>query len=112
MAEQRQLDFDGALGGAAQALQSANAKTPGWGERALEAVREYALAWPSFRIEEVRYWAEERGLPAPPSARAWGAVTIQAKNKGWIERCGVELTEARAPGTHPAFAARWRSRLL
>jgi hypothetical protein len=41
-----------------------------------------------FLGEQVREWAEARGLAAPPDGRAWGAVMQAAKRRHLLRSCG------------------------
>lgn len=41
-----------------------------------------------FMVEDVRPFAEERGLVVPPNGSAWGAVMVRAKREGRIHSIG------------------------
>lgn len=68
--------------GMTRAVDRANRVEPEWSGQALGYLRHYASEHAgAFLIEDVRAWAEERGLPAPPDARSWGAVTRRAAHR-------------------------------
>ncbi|MGG2103801.1 hypothetical protein [Stenotrophomonas sp. NRRL B-14846] len=59
-----------------------------------------------FLIEEARRWAEANGLPPPPDARSWGAVTKRASIKKRIEKAGA----APAASSNCSLKPLWRFR--
>lgn len=91
------------LEGIAQAAKSAEENSPGWNVEALKYVRNYHKQ--RFMAEEIREWAHECGLPEPPSARAWGAVIVTAKNAGLIKHAGYAAVEN--PKAHRTPASVW-----
>lgn len=69
--------------GMTRAVDHANRVESEWSGQALGYLRLYAdsNAGHPFLIEEARAWAELQGLPAPPDARSWGAVTRRAAHR-------------------------------
>lgn len=59
-----------------------------------------------FLTEQVRMYANENGLPAPPSERAWGGVTNKMKRSGRIIACGY--SSVSNPKAHATPATLWR----
>lgn len=51
-----------------------------------------------FTMEQVRIWATAHDLPAPPDARAWGAVTRRALSEGLIVATGGYRATAASNG--------------
>lgn len=41
-----------------------------------------------FMAEDIRIFAKFRGLPSPPSERAWGAIIVDAIKKGLLVHVG------------------------
>lgn len=65
--------------GMTRAVDHANREELEWSGQARGYLRMYADSHGgAFLIEDARAWAEEKGLPLPPDARAWGAVTRRA----------------------------------
>lgn len=93
MGNQLAIDFTPAMEraevGMQRAVDHANRVESEWSGQALGLLVAFAkqTAGP-FLIEDARRWAEESGLPPPPDARSWGAVTRRAKAKGRIEKTG------------------------
>jgi hypothetical protein len=90
--------------GMKKAADNAEAKSKNWQESALEWVRRYPVN--EFQTEQVRDWAHAKGLPKPPSARAWGAVMSTAQREGIITHAGYKNTTN--PKSHATPAAVWR----
>ncbi len=92
--QQIAIDFDAALEardlGMQRSVDHANKVESEWSGQALGLLVAFAkyIARP-FLIEEARTYAEANGLPQPPDARAWGAVTKRASVKRRIEKCGA-----------------------
>lgn len=62
-----------------------------WKDRAIDALRAFiaTIGDSDFINEDVVAWADkERGLPAPPDGRAWGAVISSARRSGLIRATG------------------------
>jgi hypothetical protein len=81
---------------------SANAerKNPGWNDDAYQYVVDYPEK--QFMTEDVRFHAEECGLPIPPSKRAWGAVMVRARKDGIIQSLGVKRKPSDSSHGTPA----------
>lgn len=82
--------------GAEQAAYHADRVHAAWQMRALSMFFTYMLEHPgkTFMTEDVRWWAEDRGLPEPPDRRAWGAVTMAAKRRKMIRFFGYAPQKA------------------
>lgn len=80
-----------------------------WSEAAYGYLMRFIACIPPdrrFMTEQVRQFAYHHGLSAPPSERAWGAVTIRAVKDGKIVQCGFgKVSNDKA---HCANAAIWR----
>ncbi len=92
------------------AVEHADDIEPGWSERAVEHVREFAHIRHEFLGEDVRVWAHKQGLPYPPKACAWGAVMVRASKDRIIARAGYRTT--RIPPQHAKPAVLWESLLI
>ena len=90
--------------GIAKAAQSAEEKSPGWGERALAMLLQYPHD--TFMAEQLREWAHKNGLEEPTHFRAWGSVIITAKKRGLIRHAGYGRVEN--PNAHRTPASIWR----
>lgn len=89
----RAIDFTDAMDrrdlGVQRAVDHANREESEWSGQALGMLTAFAAeATGPFLIEEVRPWAEARGLPPPPDTRAWGGVTRRAAAKKRIVKAG------------------------
>ena len=58
-----------------------------------------------FMTEDVRRYAEQIGMPSPPSNRAWGSVMLKAARMGMIKKVGLRATVN--PKAHRANASLW-----
>lgn len=98
--------------GIATAIDHADAVTPAWSERAFVelqaaiAMRRRANPGLTFMAEDVRRFAERRGLPAPPDPRAWGGVLQRAARAGLIVKAGYG--ESANPQAHLRPTAMWK----
>jgi len=90
--QQRHAAADEAVAHAVRAL-------PGWKDKALAWVDEYAQRTDYFLMEECRLYAEERGLPRAPDGRAWGAVAIDARQRKIIAPAGYAPAHDGSPKT-------------
>lgn len=86
------------------ATEKADRDEPGWSDLAYLALEKYCLAhpWKHFLAEDVREWAEKRGMvPAPENAKAWGSVMVRAKKEGLIDNRGYAPANSsnRSPKT-------------
>lgn len=93
MNAQLAIDFDAAMEardlGMQRAVDHANRQESEWSGQALGLLVAFAKqAERPFLIEEARAWAETQGLPPPPDARAWGAVTKRCSAKQRIRKTG------------------------
>ena len=91
--------------GAKRALDHANRKIDGWGERALEKLVELVLGTPdggTLMAEDVRVKAYAGGLEPAPDNRAWGAVMKKAEKKGLITWVRFGTTKAKRCHRNPA----------
>jgi hypothetical protein len=87
------IDFTAAMErrdvGMARAVDHANAVESEWSGQAIGMLTAFAAeVGRPFLIEEARAWAEAHGLPTPPDARSWGAVTKRASAKQRIRKVG------------------------
>lgn len=88
------IDFTAAMDrrdvGIERAVTHANNTESEWSGQALGLLAAFAVeVGRPFLIEEVRPWAEAKGLPPPPDGRAWGAVTRRAAAKKRIQKVGA-----------------------
>lgn len=95
--------------GIKQAADHADAEIPDWQLQARRMVDRFLMQQGDvpFQAEYLRTWAHERGLPKPPSLRAWGAVIIWAKKRQLIEF--VRHESVSNPKAHRAFASVWKA---
>lgn len=94
--------------GIEQAESHANQVDPGWSDRAFQMLKDWLRGWaPGFRftIEEFRQVAQIRGLPEPPSNRAFGGLAVRAKKQGLIKSNGT--VKVKNPKAHCCFASQW-----
>lgn len=95
--------------GQAQALEHAvEMNGDAWRIAAFAFLDGYARQGVEFRMEQVRAFAEEYGLPPPPDARAWGAIASGAVRRGLIERVRYEPCENVK--AHCALVTVWRGK--
>jgi len=96
--------------GADAAVAHADAVVGSWSERAAALLREYgqtsAEVGVTFTAEDVRGFAEDKGLPAAPDSRSWGAVIMRARNAGLIKHAGYETS--KSPTRHHGITSAWR----
>jgi hypothetical protein len=93
--------------GHAMAEVAANHAGDQWKTEAFIAFREYAMKHPYFTTEQVR--AANPDLPAPPDARAWGAIALQAKRDGVV--IGKSWVRANSPTVHGMVITQWASQI-
>jgi len=88
--------------GIRRSLEHAERVEPTWAQQAAEHLSDWLCEGGGldnyFMCEEVRRWAEARGLPKPPDPRAWGGVMQRARRAGVIVKCGY--TESHTPAAH------------
>lgn len=108
--QQAELDFTAAKErantGMRRAADRAERSDPGWTERALTALGEYARsAGIPFTIEQARQ-AIAQNVGAPAEERAWGAVTRMARKRGVIKPSGRFMPAASSNGSSkPAWVS-------
>jgi hypothetical protein len=95
--------------GMAQAADHADRVNPGWTGAAEAQLRAYASQEPTFAAEDVRAWAHRRGLPHPPTGRAWGMVIRKARKAGVLVPAGFRTSKLGPGHAHPIQV--WRSTL-
>ena len=107
--KQVELDFKKAIEkrnrGMRSAIRHANDDSPGWQSRAVEFVRQYAVNNAEFMAEAARIWSELRGLPLPPTKKAWGPVMKQAEKENIVRAAGA----APAASSNGSYKVKWRS---
>jgi hypothetical protein len=91
--------------GMTQAVEHANDASEGWSARALRYVEIFARRRIEFRAEQVREYAEQKGLESPPSKRAWGAVISKAARRKLIHKVRFEPCEN--PKAHSCNVVVW-----
>lgn len=94
--------------GMQQAIDHAEQETPSWSDLALNMVSDFIDAYPhlEFMAEDVRKWSHHKGLPEPPSKRAWGGVIVRAARLDLIVKVGIG--QVKNPTAHCANANIWR----
>jgi hypothetical protein len=95
--------------GMQRAVDHADDVEPGWSDLAYAMLEQYAFDHFELMTEEVRAWAQDKGLAEPPTARAWGAVALRAARNRIIVKVGHRQT--RNPLAHSALATVWRSEI-
>ena len=93
--------------GIQRAADNAEARLPGWQERALGYVREYCVYHKQFTGEDIRLFAEEHGFEVPPHKRAWGAVMLSAARQRIVRNIGTR--KVNNPKAHQAIATLWEA---
>jgi len=79
-----------------------------WQDEAYEAFRQFALRTEYFTTEMARLASPD--VPAPPDARAWGAVALRAKKSNAVAADGWVRAESRT--VHGMVVTLWRSRIF
>ena len=59
-----------------------------WKSKALEILWMTARKYETFFADDYHRIAAQMKLERPPDPRAWGAVIVQARKKGWISKTG------------------------
>jgi hypothetical protein len=83
---------------------------PEWNDRATEAFRQFALTHAEFLCEDVRVWAETKGLPHPPDKRAWGHIAREAVKNETVKVTGYAMTKVKP--AHAGPRAVYRSNIF
>lgn len=92
--------------GIAQAVEHAERVHDGWLDEAYEHLLDYiAVHDTPFMGEDIRAFATQRGLPAPPHLRAWGGVLTRAAKSGAIRKIG--FSNVKDPNGHRGAATLW-----
>ena len=93
--------------GMQQAIDHADTDSPGWSERAYEALKEYLKRHSGeFMGEDVRLWAyQDYKLERADNHRAWGSVINRAARNGLIRKVGIR--QVANPVAHCANANVW-----
>lgn len=80
-----------------------------WTERAHRELEAFCACHRGqlFAIEDVRLWAEARGLPTPPEPRAWGGTARWGKHRKLIEPAGY--AKSRVPNKHSCPVQQYRA---
>jgi hypothetical protein len=94
--------------GMTRSMSNAEDKNPGWKEQALSLLLDFLHNSPltEFQAEDIRIYAYQKGLPKPPSHRAWGGVMVSARKKGFIQRIGYQ--NVTNPLAHSTPATLWK----
>lgn len=89
-----------------QSERHANEVHEGWSEKAYGLFKSFlVLTTGPFKVEDFREWAKNL-LPAPPSLRAFGSITVKAKKAGLIRHVGyAQVDNAKA---HRANCSLWK----
>lgn len=106
----QQLTIDDAIArrdlGIERAVDHAERVSEGWQARARGYLLEYLSRNPGdFLGEQMREFAEGKGMDAPPDGRAWGAVLQSAARAGLIRKVGY--APARSSNLSPKVL--WRA---
>jgi len=87
--------FDLAQDGIDRAEHHAEMVRRGWRDEAYDMLIAISreLAPLEFTAPDVRRVAEQRGLPSPPSKRAWGGPFLRAQKSGRIVHTGFDRAD-------------------
>lgn len=92
--------------GIKKAVDHADQAHPSWSQIAYGHFRTYVAQQKGpFLIEEYREWVKDL-IEAPPSLRAFGALTMKAAREGLIRQVG--FAKVRNERAHMANVAVWR----
>lgn len=82
---------------------------PTWNKRAIDIALSFfrAAGEEGALFEDVRAYAEMRGLSRPPSPNAWGAVALAMSRYGLVVRTGV-YRKSRAVKSHARQQPVWK----
>ena len=81
-----------------QAAAHADREEPGWTDRALAYLLDFAGIQAEFIGEDVARWAHENGLPSPTDSRAWGYTHYSADGIMHIVRYHAAVNPERDGG--------------
>ncbi len=76
-----------------------------WSQQAHETLCQFIKRRKQFRTEEFREYAISKGLPVPPSLRAFGGVIGRARNANLIRH--IDYVQVKNPRAHNANASLW-----
>jgi hypothetical protein len=102
-----------AVSGMTEAADHADAASPAWSDNAVLLGRVYADRIKAdnptitFQGAHVRQFAESRGLPPPPDARAWGGIIRKLRQAGVIKSVGIG--KSPDPRQHAGFVTEWQA---
>lgn len=89
------------------AINYANQIHPEWSEEAYALLKQFiASKTDCFMCEDVRAYADKKGLPAAPNNRAWGAIIARASRKEKIIK-HAGFAQVKNPRAHKANASLW-----
>lgn len=92
--------------GIERAILHADDVCEGWGDKAFYILKEFIrVNGNSFLVEDVRLYAEAKGLPEPPSKRSWGSIILKASRAGIVKKNGYGIT--RNVKSHGTPASEW-----
>lgn len=92
--------------GMAQALQHAERVQPQWGDVAYDALVDYAAQNRTFTSYDFRKDYHARGLPNPPTDKAFGPVFLRAVKEHVIAKVGYEQHPERHASPTPLWASK------
>lgn len=95
--------------GIERAKAHADAVDLGWSEKAYQMLCDWLSGWPAgykFQMEDFRKIAQIRGLPDPPSARAFGSLAVRARKANLIKSNGPKPTSGVT--AHSCYANEWQ----
>lgn len=93
------------------AISHADHAHSGWSVEAYEYLCRYAEIATDFTCEDVRLYAEKKGLPKAPTARAWGGIMRHGSMAGVIRHTGI-YRPISDPSNHLRPVAVWESCLF
>lgn len=106
---QTAIDFEAAreagYAGARASAEHADAVSPGWTERAYQALCAFARQVRSFTSFDFRCSVESQGLEKPPTDKAYGAVFQRAARAGVIRKAGYAPHPERHCSPTPIWEA-------
>lgn len=95
--------------GIERAKDHADEVSKDWSERAYQMLIDWLKGWPAgfrFQIEGFRKVAQIRGLPDPPTARAFGSLAVRARKEGLIISNGPKPTTGKT--AHRCYSNEWQ----
>jgi len=114
MMNQLSIDFEAARAGRDAGMQAAtehaDAVFENWSEHAYSMLLQYLRETRMFMTEDVRAYAQSRGLPSPPDGRAWGGVITRAAKANLIERIG--FAPMKSPNCHMNPKSVWQRKAV